>query len=130
MPTGRLEVHDHCYVAGPRANGHSYRFSHSHEGGDQPHQHPEAGPASYTIDKDEWFRETGLRGGGRKTFTAQPTGEQLPWVELEDWQKTFEVIIAAPTPDAGEGPGLALPMRLILGSKMKVSSVGESGGAA
>ncbi|HYZ88313.1 MAG TPA: hypothetical protein VE620_03350 [Myxococcales bacterium] len=127
----RLEVHEHSYISGRYANGganipgkmpptwKASKFSHSHEGGDRPHQHPETGPASYTIDKDDWLRTTGLRGGGRKTFTVKPTGEQLPIVELEDWQKFFELIIGDPPADyRGEGPGFAPAARMILGHKM------------
>jgi hypothetical protein len=122
-----LEVHEHSFVSGPRAHGGCpskggkwlpTKFSHSHEGGSAPHQHPQTGPASYTIDKDQWYRATGFKGGGRKTFTRRPTGEQLPIVDLEDWQKSFEVIVGAPTPEFGTGPGLAPAARMILGHKM------------
>lgn len=120
----QFEVHEHCYVSGPRANGAYYKFSHSHEGGDQPHQHPNTGPASYTIDKDEWFRATGLRGGGLKKFTTRPTGEQLPWQELEAWQKTFEVVIHGdPTPELGEGPGIAPAVRMVKQFRMRIADV-------
>ena len=123
-----LEVHEHLYISGPYANGGAYgpdgkwhtgKFSHSHEGGDQPHRHAETGPSGYQIDKAEWFRETGLRGGGRKKFTAKPTGIQLPAIPLTLEERTFQVIIGKPTPEQfGTGPGEALPMRLILGLKM------------
>jgi hypothetical protein len=66
-------------------------FAHSHEGGDVPHSHPDTGPASYTIDKDAWARATGLRGGGRKRFTARPNGEQFPLVPQEP--QSFDVFI-------------------------------------
>jgi hypothetical protein len=130
----RLEVHEHSYVSGRYANGGGYskdgrwitKVVHSHEGGDQPHQHEHTGPASYTIDKDEWLKATGLRGGGRKKFTAKPSGEQMPVVELEDWQKSFEVVICAPPKVyVGEGPGIALPMRLVKTFGLKVSRVTE-----
>lgn len=112
---GALEVHRHTFVSGPRADRMDATFSHSHEGGSRTHRHPETGPATYTIDQDEWFRETGWRGGGRKAFTAQPTGRQLPWIEPTAQEKTFEVIVAGPpTPELGNGPGIALPMRLML----------------
>lgn len=127
MPTSiTLELHRHTFVSGKRAHGcytngkwDTGTFSHSHIGGDVPHEHPQTGPATYTIDKDDWYRSTGLRGGGRKKFTAKPTGEQFAIVALEDWQKTFELIICAPTPSEGEpgymgeGPGIALPLRMI-----------------
>jgi len=117
-----FEVHEHSFVSGPRVGGHyeadgkwhTGSFAHSHEGGSEPHAHPQTGPASYTIDKDEWHRATGIPvGGGRRQYTRTPTGEQMPWVELEDWQKHFEVIIAGdPKPELGEGPGIALPERI------------------
>src|SRR6266487_5014440 len=100
-----LEVHEHTFVSGPRAHGGCYsprgtwqlsKFSHSHEGGERPHQHPNCGPAAFTIDQADWFRATGLKGGGRKTFTPGPTGEQFPIKELEDWQTSFEVVIVGP----------------------------------
>lgn len=125
--TTAFEVHTHTFVSGPRANGIFIRsrqettstFHHSHEGGSVPHRHPDTGPASFTIDKDEWARRTGLRGGGRKTYTAAPTGEQLPIEALEDWQTSFKVIVCKPTPRAwGPGPGVALPLRLVLGFGM------------
>lgn len=130
--TTGLEVHSHSFVSGKRAGGHyegdgkwhTGTFSHSHEGGNQPHQHEHTGPASYTIDKDDWYRSTGLRGGGRKVFTARPTGEQMPIVELEEWQKSFEVVVCEPMPSKGqpgcqgEGPGIALPLRVARQFKM------------
>jgi hypothetical protein len=133
MPASQksLDVHEHVFVSGPRSHGMFIRatqkttahFSHSHEGGDVPHQHPDTGPASYTIDKDEWFRATGLRGGGRKKFTAKPNGEQFQIVELEDWQKSFEIIVGPPPKEYhGEGPGISPAARMILGFGMTVSA--------
>lgn len=119
-----LEVHEHWFISGPRTRFGGERLVHSHAGGSVPHQHPATGPASYTIDKDEWLLKTGLRGGGRKKFTARPKGEQLPRVELEKWQTEFEIIVGPPTPEKmGSGPGVALPMRMILGHGMRVSRV-------
>ena len=123
MPKQQLEVHEHHYVSGRLKNGcynkngqwRSAKFSHSHEGGNVRHQHVDTGPAAYTIDKDDWYRTTGLRGGGRKKFTVKPTGEQLPLRELDDWQKSFMVVIGKPSPaQRGEGPGIALPARMVL----------------
>lgn len=116
MTKNRLEVHEHCIISGPRANKTwCNKIVHSHEGGSDSHQHPDTGPASYTIDKDEWLRATGLRGGGRKKFTLSATGEQLPRVELEDWQREFEVIVGPPPPDfSGSGAGIAPVVRMIL----------------
>jgi hypothetical protein len=121
--TKSLEVHAHSFVRGPRSGGHYERdgwhtgtFSHSHEGGDVPHEHQDCGPATYTIDKDEWARETGLRGGGRKKFTAKPSGEQMPIVEMEDWQKTFDVVYCdqptGPQFDGMTGGGLGAAVRV------------------
>jgi hypothetical protein len=123
----RLEVHEHRFISGPRS-----RFAgtdrnvvrHSHEGGSERHKHPDTGPATYTIDKDEWFAATGLKGGGRKEFSDEPVGEQLAIVPLEDWQKTFEVHVGAPPPGfTGTGGGYAAACRMILGSRMTVSKV-------
>lgn len=125
---GKLEVHEHCIISGPRAHrtgnwpaGMGYKFAHSHEGGNVPHEHPNTGPASYTIDKDEWLRATGLRGGGRKKFTVKPNGEQFPYVEREPM--TFEIIIVGDGGRAAsggaEGPGVAPAARMTLGFGMK-----------
>mgnify|MGYP001615278732 CR=1 FL=1 len=132
-----LEVHSHVFVSGPRANGMFIRseqkttseFSHSHEGGDVPHSHPDTGPACYTIDKDDWMRATGMRGGGRKKFTDNPTGLQLPIVELEKWQTEFEIHISDPPPDfEGQGAGIAPAARMCLAFGMKVASITDTRG--
>jgi hypothetical protein len=124
-PAAKLEVHEHSFITGPRANKEWLRkLVHSHPGGDVPHKHPETGCGSYTIDKDEWFRATGLRGGGRKKFTVRPSGEQLPAIPRTAEENSFEIVVAAPDPDQrGAGPGIALPMRLILALGMRVSAV-------
>lgn len=125
---GRLEVHEHSYTSGQRANGGCYvggvwmtsRFAHSHEGGDQPHQHEHTGPASYTIDKDDWFRATGARGGSKKRYTTKPTGDQMPIRELEDWQKSFRVIVCDPPTDfKGTGAGDLAAARMMLTFRMR-----------
>ena len=118
MP-GRFEVHQHAFISGPRA-----RFAgrpeahlvHAHFGGDVAHSHPETGPASYTIDKDEWFRATGLKGGGRKKFTEEPSGEQLPVIPRTAEESRFEVIVCDPPPghEGQEGGGLAAAARMVL----------------
>lgn len=127
---GTLEMHEHSQISGPghniSRNGRLPHINHSHQGGDKPHQHEHHGPASYTIDKDEWFAATGLRGGGRKVFTAAPTGPQLPIVELADWQKSFEVIVdeescARFREEQGgtvTGAGVGPAARMVLGAKM------------
>lgn len=125
----KLEVHEHCFIRGPRANkSWAYNLRHSHEGGDQPHQHADTGPASYTIDKDEWFRATGLRGGGRKKFTAKPSGDQFPLAALEKWQTEFEVVVCerpteGPLADSrGGGFEAATRMQLAFGMRATVRS--------
>lgn len=123
----RLEIHEHCFVSGRRANGPYHKFEHCHPGGDVPHQHPDTGPASYTIDKDDWARMTGLSGGGRKKFSARPKGEQLPIVALERSQSEFEIIVCPPPEHyKGDGPGLALPARMVLAFGMKAIVRGEA----
>lgn len=138
VPAQRLEVHEHSFIEGPRSRYGGRPegcLVHSHPGGDQPHQHPQTGPASYTIDQDDWARTTGLRGGGRKEFTDKPTGEQLPLIELAEWQKSFDVVVLAPKaatdlygPHRGAGPGIALPARMALafGMKFRVVDGGRS----
>lgn len=113
---GKLEVHEHCFTSGPRSKHYVYKFEHSHEGGNIPHSHPDTGPSSFTIDKDEWLRATGLRGGGRKKFTVKPNGEQFPYVEREPM--TFDVIVVGDGGRAAsggaEGPGIAPVARMAL----------------
>jgi hypothetical protein len=124
----RLELHEHWYISGPRANC-GKRLFHSHEGGDRPHAHETAehrtGPGAYTIDKGEWFARTGLRGGGRKKFSDKPTGEQFPVVFVEAPQ--IKVVIVgdggAAAARGASGPGLAVVDRLQLAVKARVVSV-------
>lgn len=133
-PKGTLEVHRHSYVSGPRGHGGCYDkggvwltsdFEHSHVGGDRQHEHPHTGPAAYTIDTDDWYRSTGLVGGGRKVFTATPTGEQLPLVARDPAKDVFELHICDPLPShgqpgyIGEGPGIALPLRMMKTFQMR-----------
>lgn len=97
----RLEVHTHSYVSGPNANkSWLSKVEHSHEGADIPHTHPDTGPGAYTIDKDEWAARTGLKGGGRKKFTAKPTGPQLDYIERPAHENTFRVIFMDEYTDA------------------------------
>lgn len=107
----RLEVHEHSYISGPNAHISGRGLVHSHAGGDKPHDHEHTGPSTYTIDKDEWFRATGLKGGGRKKFTSKPSGEQLPMRTV--LAPTFDVIIHdSAVPAGASGPGLAPIARL------------------
>ncbi len=146
-PTGRktLEVHRHTFVSGPRSHGMFIQttqettstFHHSHVDGHRGHRHPDTGPACFDIDKDEWFRTTGLKGGGRKTFTAKPSGEQFALVALTEQESTFKLIVGTPTPSVGqpgylgEGPGIALPARMMLAFDLAcVVKDGTKGGAA
>lgn len=124
----RLEVHEHSFVSGPRAGGHyensvwhTGKFTHSHEGGAQPHQHEDTGPATYTIDADDWFRATGgTRGGSRKRYTVKPSGEQMPIRELEEWQKSFTVVVCDPPADfKGTGGGDLAAARMALTFRMQ-----------
>jgi hypothetical protein len=129
---GRLELHEHCYITGPKAGRSSIpggTLVHSHEGGDRPHEHDDGtnrtGPGSYTIDKDEWRARTGLIGGGRKRFTRKPTGSQLPVVVVEPPQ--IKVVIVG---DGGKaaargttGAGFGAVHRMQLAMKAEVASV-------
>ena len=118
----KLEIHRHSFISGPVMS-----FSHSHAGGDHPHQHDGVGPASYTIDKDEWRMATGLRGGGKKKYSARPSGPQLEIRDLEEWQKSFKVVICQPPKKyVGEGPGVVAAARLTLGAKMESRLVDKS----
>ena len=128
-----LEVHEHCYLAGPHANGRDYKFAHSHEGGEGPHYHDDGtsrtGPAARTIDRDAWLRVTGMRGGGRKVFTPRPTGAQLPTVPTEP--SRIDVVIigdgGASIAKGGTGGGSVTLARLCLGSDVIVGSVRHDG---
>lgn len=123
-----LEVHEHHIISGPRAHS-GKTIVHSHERGELPHGHEHTGPAAYTIDKDDWARATGLQGGGRKRFTDAPEGEQLPIVELEDWQKSFTIVVGDPPPGfSGTGGGYYAAARMILACRMTVDNVVPFGG--
>lgn len=130
----RLEVHRHSIISGPR-NGQT--IEHSHEG-PLGHQHEHCGPATYTICRDEWYRATGLKGGGVKKYTAKPKGEQLPLVDLEEW-KSFRIVTdlsgmqancpgCARCPACGDnhkapmGGGLATAVRMVKQFGIKVSA--------
>jgi len=127
-PTG-FEVHEHWYITGQKARISGSRLNHSHAGGNLPHVHEDeiqrTGPGAYTIDRDAWMRETGLRGGGRKRFTSKPTGEQLPIVAVSPPQ--IDVVIVgdggAAIAGAAQGPGTAPIVRLCLGMLAEVASV-------
>ena len=120
----RLEVHEHHIIRGPRAHrtgawpaGQGSSFEHSHDGGDVPHGHPDTGPAAYTIDKDDWYQRTGLKGGGRKKFTKAPTGEQFEFIARPPEDGAFEVIVCdppAPPGFTGEGGGIYAAQRMVL----------------
>ena len=94
-PRARLEMHEHHFITGPLALTGASKFAHSHDGGEVPHEHHNdagrTGPAARTIDKDEWFAATGLRGGGRKKFTAAPSGPQFAMRRTE--APKIEIII-------------------------------------
>lgn len=112
---GALEVHEHHFITGPRAYGSRSKFTHSHEDGNAPHFHPDTGPAAYTIDADDWYASTGMRGGGKKKFTVKPTGEVLECIPRKP--EPFRVIFCDPPHPPGHppdvhGPGEALPLRI------------------
>lgn len=122
-PTPRLEVHEHSFISGPRSN-RGLKLRHSHEGGHVPHSHPETGPAAYTIDKDDWYRATGMDGGGRKEFTHAPTGEQFEFIPRTAEETTFEVIGFDPPsipPGFSDASGGGIPamFRMIQAFRMK-----------
>jgi len=133
--SNRLELHEHCYISGPNS-AHSGRnkLTHSHEGGDQPHEHADethrTGPGSYTIDGKQWAAETGMRGGGKKCFTREPTGPQLPLVVIEPPQIRVVIVGDGGASVAGKsqstGPGDAPIVRMILGMKARVVSVEQA----
>lgn len=103
-----FQVHEHT-VLNSRMSP-APKIVHSHAGGERPHQHPNCGPAFY--------------GHGKPTFSAKPKGEPLPWVELEDWQKSFEIVICDPPKDyIGEGPGTLPAERMVKGFKMRISRI-------
>jgi hypothetical protein len=121
-PTAGFEVHEHSFISGPRRG----RISHSHEGGNAWHEHPDTGPASYTIDKDDWFKATGLRGGGRKKFTPKPTGEQLPTIpRIGDFFRV--VIMDPPCPPGHKGEGGAMVATARIAAKFRMPFTVEAG---
>ncbi len=125
----RLEIHEHHFVSGPRSHKTwCWDFKHSHLGGNIPHQHPDTGPACYTIDKDEWLRATGgVKGGGRKQFTGKPSGEQMEWVELEECQKSFKIIVCDPPDPTGQGGADLAAARMMLAFRMRPIVCDQSG---
>lgn len=67
----QLEVHTHSAITAPTRG----TIVHSH--GNLYAAHKGYGPAVVTIDKQDWLRQTGLRGGGTKRYTTRPIGPQL-----------------------------------------------------
>lgn len=88
-----LELHGHYFISGPNAGTPRSRFEHSHDESSTPHTHPDTGPSAFTIDQDEWFAATGLKGGARKKFTSRPTGEQFSFIPRTAEEQTFLVIV-------------------------------------
>lgn len=107
------QVHEHIVLNSRRSP--APKVVHAHEGGDRPHQHQDCGPAFY--------------GYRKPTFSAKPKGDQLPIVELEAWQTSFEVHLCAPMPSKGQpgyigdGPGLMPVERMVNGFKMRISKL-------
>lgn len=128
-PAKGYEVHEHCFISGPRshwAGSPRGKLVHSHAGGDVYHTHPDTGPASFTIDKDEWFAATGLRGGSRKKFTKAPTGEQLPYIERQPGEGEFEIHVGPNPPDwpaTATGGGYAAACRMVMACDNRVTKV-------
>lgn len=112
-PKQTYQVHEHCVLNSHRSP--TPKIVHAHDGGEMPHQHPNCGPAFY--------------GYRAPKFSAKPKGEQLPWVDLEDWQRSFEIHYCGASPSKGEpgyigeGPGLLPVERMIHGFKMRVSRI-------
>lgn len=117
MTRAKLEVHEHAWVTGPRSRFVGQKLVHSHGGGDVAHEHEHTGPSCYTICRKQWLKKTGLVGGGRKRFTASPTGEQLPQRNLTEEELTYDLVVVGP-PGQG-GPGVALPLHLAMAFGMK-----------
>jgi hypothetical protein len=138
----RLEVHAHTFVSGPRANGMfiqatqktTSEFNHSHEGGEIPHDHPDTGPSCYTIDKDQWAAMTGgLLGGGRKKFTPEPTGEQMPMRARTPEENTFEIHYCDPPADWNpkfSGGGFYAAARMVQAFRMRPVVIDHRGPGA
>lgn len=89
----KLEVHEHCFVSGPRSTGH-YEFDakkretkwadrkklvHSHEGGSVPHAHPDTGPSFY--------------GYRQPKVTQRAKGEQFELIPIPKEDQSFDLII-------------------------------------
>jgi len=126
----KFEVHEHYWITGRQARmAAGYKFYHSHEGGDGPHEHVEGdsrtGPASYTIDKRDWLRATGSVGGSEKKFSAKPTGPQLPFVKTEPTKVRIVVVGDGGASVARDcsGPGVLPVARIVLGFRAKIESV-------
>lgn len=102
-----MMVHSHCYVSGKLAHG-CYRngewftgtFTHTHEGGDVPHTHPQTGPS--------FFGHRGVRKYAKK-IQGEQFSETIPLTEEEN---TFELIVtdsailSVPVPFGEKVPGL------------------------
>lgn len=112
----RYQVHEHTVLNTRRSP--APKVTHSHDGGDQPHQHPGCGPAFYGYPRQ------------KPKFSAKPKGDQRPWKDLEDWQRSFEIhVVGPPSPAKGQpgyigaGPGLLPVERMITGFKLRVSRI-------
>lgn len=94
----QLEVHEHCFVSGPRSRAHydgtgqwvETKFTHSHPGGGIPHTHPQTGPAFYG------YRKPKVR--------TRPTGEQFQWVAIPEEKQSFELVITDSALLSGKTP--------------------------
>lgn len=103
MATGNgYAAHEHHYVSGPLSRA-GYRggvwcdthFTHSHEGGDQGHLHPDCGPAFYQ------------RGVARAKRMKKPSGPHLEYVERTEQESTFRVIFVDKYTDGHASAGIS-----------------------
>ena len=133
---GGYETHDHSFISGSRS-GH---VKHSHDG-PLYHEHPNTGPGAYTVDRDEWSEQTGgIKGGGKKHFTANPSGEQFAKSAPRDdpaLRANLKQVAAVGRLDGGSAyalmnAGLAergnalMPLRLTMAGNTMLASLSKS----
>lgn len=71
------ELHEHAVLTSRRSPGET--IAHAHEGGSEPHRHPDTGPATYGRARGQRHR-------------AKPHGEQLTYVAPTDEERCFTVV--------------------------------------
>ena len=117
------EVHTHYFVSGPRSSA-GYRngvwcetdFTHSHEGGSEPHCHPSTGPSSYQHNGRGQF-------GGK--FTKKPKGEQFELIPLTEEESSFTLVLTDSARINGTKPVGSTPIEA-LGFPAAERMMGES----